>query len=199
MAILYVIIPWIGVMMAGYGLGTILLLEPRKRNTICLRIGISAIVLFIVAGSILILNSPSQPQVLPFFLQLLNQRKYPASQLYLLMTLGPVIALIPWVEKTKGWFADILKIFGRVPFFYYLLHIPLIHLSALLVNFLHDGATHQEWYTFAPFAQVPPESQWSLPLLYLIFAIDVIILYIACRWYVKYKFGHPENGWLKYV
>ncbi len=197
--ILYVIIPWIGVMMAGYGFGNILLLEPVIRKRICLQIGLSAIALFIIAGSILIFAAPSSPQAPPFIFQLLNQKKYPASQLYLMMTLGPAIALIPLAEKTKGWFAETLKIFGRVPFFYYLLHIPLIHISALLVNYLRDGATHQDWYTNAPYASVPFESQWSLPMLYLVFVIDVFILYLACRLYVRYKFSHPENTWMKYI
>ncbi len=196
--ILYVLIPWIGVMMAGYGFGTILLFEPEKRNGVCLRIGLSAILLFISAGMIVIVNAPASTDTMPFFFQLLNQKKYPASQLFLLMTLGPTIALIPLAEKARGWFADTLTIFGRVPFFYYLLHIPLIHISALLVNYLRDGSMHQEWYNSAPFAWVPPEFQWNLAILYLVFIVDVAILYVACRWYVKYKFGHPENKLLKY-
>jgi uncharacterized membrane protein len=197
--ILYVLIPWIGVMMAGYGFGTILLAEPEKRNSLCLRIGLSAILLFITAGTIVILNGSVSPEAPPFIFQLLNQKKYPASQLYLLMTLGPTIALIPLTEKARGWFADTLTVFGRVPFYYYLLHIPLIHISALFVNYLRDGSVHQEWYNNAPFAWVPPESQWNLATLYLVFFIDVIILYFACRWYVKYKFSHPEVAWLKYL
>jgi hypothetical protein len=92
-----------------------------------------------------------------------------------------------------------LTTFGRVPFFYYLLHIPLIHISALLMNFLRVGAIHQELYAYAPFASVPEESRWSLPLLYLVFVIDVMILSFACQWYVRYKFNHPEKRTLKYI
>ncbi len=198
-SILYVLVPWIGVMMAGYGFGAILLLDPEKRNSLCLRIGLSSMMLFVSMGSMLILLSPSSPESLPFIFRLLNQQKYPASQLFLMMTLGPLIALVPLAEKARGRGTEMLKIFGKVPFFYYLLHIPLIHMSALLVNFLQTGATHQEWYGYAPFASVPPESQWSLPMLYLVFAIDVVILYISCRWYVGYKFSHPDSKWLKFI
>ena len=123
----------------------------------------------------------------------------PASTWYLLMTLGPAIALIPYAEKTSGWLARILVTIGRVPLFYYLLHIPLIHLSALLVNFIKNGSVAPEWYVTAPFSSVPPEYTWSLGLLYGVFLIDVVILYVASRWYGSYKRAHPEKGWLKYL
>jgi hypothetical protein len=116
-----------------------------------------------------------------------------------MMTLGPVIALIPWLEKASGWFCRALTIFGRVPFFYYLLHIPLIHITALLINMIRSGAAHQEWYNYAPFTSIPEESRWTLPLLYLVFLIDVLILYFACHWYVAYKSAHPEKRWVKYI
>ncbi len=198
-SILYVLVPWIGVMAAGYGFGAILLLEPEKRKRLCLRIGLSAIALFLVVASVLIFSGPASPDSPPFIFRLLSQQKYPASQLFLMMTLGPTIALIPLAEKARGRLAEVLIVFGRVPFFYYLLHIPLIHISALVVNFLRVSAVHQEWYVHAPFASVPGDSRWSLPLLYLVFVIDVVILYFACRWYVRYKVNHPENKWLKYV
>ena len=167
-SILYVLVPWIGVMMAGYGFGAILLLEPERRKRICLRIGLSSMMLFVSVGSMLILLSPSTAESPPFIFRLLNQQKYPASQLYLMMTLGPTIASVPFMENARGRFSEILKVFGKVPFFYYLLHIPLINVSALLVNFIMLDATHQEWYDYAPFASVPPESQWSLAMLYLV-------------------------------
>jgi uncharacterized membrane protein len=197
--ILYVLVPWLGVMAAGYGFGAIMLFEPAGRRKICLWIGLSAIAVFLVAGSIVIFSAPASPDAMPFVMQLLNQRKYPASPLYLLMALGPVIALLPAAERMRGWLASILRIFGRVPLFYYLLHIPLIHLAALLVNLIREGNTHQEWYTTAPFTQMPWEHQWGLPLLYLVFLLAEIILFIACRWYVNYKINHPGKKWLRYL
>jgi uncharacterized membrane protein len=198
-SILYVLVPWIGVMIAGYAFGSILLMEPVKKKKICLWIGVSAILLFITIGTYLIVRESSNPGELPFVLQLLNQRKYPASSLYLLMTLGPLIALVPFAEKAKGWLAKMLAIFGRVPMFYYILHIPLLHLTAFLVNFIRDGHIHQDWYMTAPFVFVPPEQRWDLLLLYLVFVLDVIILYFACRWYATYKKDHPGKKWLKYL
>jgi uncharacterized membrane protein len=198
-AVLYTLIPWIGVMMAGYGFGTIMRLEPARRWRFCLRIGLSAIALFLVAGSLLIFLQPAPPDAPPFLFRLLNQQKYPASQLFLLMTLGPVIALIPFAEKARGWFAKVLITFGSVPMFYYLLHIPLIHLSALIINFIKEGNVHDEWYVRAPFASVPYEQKWELSILYLVFFIDVTVLYFVCRWYAVYKSKNPDKKWMKYL
>ena len=197
--VLYVIVPWIGVMAAGYGFGLIVSLEPKKRNRLCRWVGLSAVLLFVMIGSVIALRQPTDDNVQPFIFRLLNQRKYPASILYILMTLGPLIALIPFAEKARGWFANVLTTFGRVPFFYYLLHIPLIHISALFANLVIYGSTHQQSYATAPYTRIPPEQQWNLGLLYLVFVIDVTILYVACRAYDRYKFSHPEIKWLKYI
>ena len=144
-AILYVIVPWIGVMMVGYGFGLLLTADHAKRNKCCLWIGLSCIAAFIVIGGLITYFHHSKSGM-PFLFRLLAQQKYPPSQLYLLMTLGPMIALVPFAEKVKGWFANILIIFGRVPFFYYVLHILLIHISALVVNYIRTGSVHQDWY-----------------------------------------------------
>jgi len=198
-AVLYVLLPWIGVMMAGYGFGQILLYSREKLKKICLAIGLSSILAFLVAGTLMIVFEKPGKSETPFLFKLLGQQKYPPSQIFLLMTLGPLIALIPWAETAKGWLADSLKIFGRVPMFFYLLHILLIHVSALLVNTLVSGVTHQDWYSTAPFVEVDKDQRWGLSLLYLVYAIDLIILYLACRWYAAYKFSRPEKKWLKYL
>jgi len=199
-SILYVLVPWIGVMAAGYGFGLIIRMDPVKRRKICLWTGLSCIILFIVIGCSILLRQPTPEDAPPFLFRLLNQKKYPASQLYLLMTLGPVIALVPYAEKAKGWLSRALSIFGRVPMFYYLLHIPLIHVSALLFNYLMTGQPHQEWYNTAPYVfMVPDEQKWQLSMLYLVYLVDLILLFLACRWYARYKRDHPENRWLKFV
>jgi uncharacterized membrane protein len=180
-SILYVIVPWIGVMAAGYAFGSILIREPAVRRRWCLRVGLAATGLYVVFAVVMLLIAPTDER--PKLFMVLDPPKYPASQPFLLMTLGPVLAALPLIENMRGRIADALATFGRVPLFYYLLHIPLIHVAALAVNFLREGAVHQEWYATAPYADVPEAHMWSLPLLYLVFAIVVAILYLACRWF----------------
>src|SRR5438034_7289408 len=113
--VLYSIIPWIGVMAAGYWFGTVLTLEPARRNRICLRLGLGAIALFLVLRGFNIYGDPR-----PWsggLLSFLNTTKYPASLSFLLMTLGPTIALIPLLDRARGKLALWLTVFGRVPFF----------------------------------------------------------------------------------
>jgi uncharacterized membrane protein len=197
-AILYVLIPWIGVMAAGYGFGALMLRAPEERRRLCLRIGLSATALYLVVAGVATALLPAGDDAPPALFRMLNQNKYPASQLFLLMTLGPMIALLPAAERMHGWFGNALAVFGRVPMFYYLLHIPLIHVSALLVTQVREGAMHPEWYATAPFTSVPEEARWGLGLLYLVFVIDVVILYFPCRWYAGYK-ARKRTGWVTYV
>ena len=186
-SILYVIVPWLGVMAAGYGFGSIVIREPADRRRLCLRIGLSATALFVVFVAVFMALAPVGDNDGPKLFQALNPPKYPVSQPFLLMTLGPMIALLPLLERARGWLADALATVGRVPLFYYLLHIPLIHLTALGAWYLRDGSVHMDWFATAPFVDVPAEQQWSLWLLYLVFAIDVAVLYAACRWFTGVK------------
>jgi uncharacterized membrane protein len=195
--VLYTIVPWIGVMCAGYAFGSIMTLPDDERRRWCIRIGLTATVLFLlIAGAQVARGGGSDAP--PAFVRLLNQRKYPASPLFLLMTLGPLIALLPFAERARGWLANVLTTFGRVPLFYYLLHIPLIHALALTVNFLRVGAAHQERYTTAPYVSMPPDQRWSLGMVYLVWLIAVAILYPLCRWYAQRKTQRP-SVWMRYV
>lgn len=195
--VLYTIVPWIGVMCAGYAFGSIMTLPENERRRWCIRIGLAATVLFLlIAGAQVARGGGADGP--PAYVRLLNQQKYPASALFLLMTLGPLIALLPFAGRARGWLADALTTFGRVPFFYYLLHIPLIHALALIVNLLRAGATHGERYATAPYVSIPPDQRWSLALLYLIWLIVVAILYPLCRWYAQRKARSPQP-WMRYV
>ncbi len=187
--VLYVIVPWIGVMAVGYAFGTIMSYTPERRRTICLRIGLSATALFVVIAGITVALQPSGPDAPPAILRMLNQRKYPASPLFLMMTLGPMIAFLPFAEQMRGRVASILATFGRVPMFYYLLHIPLIHAAALVVSLIRTGGIDPWLFGNHPMAPppVPDGYRWSLPLLYLVFAIVVALLYWPCRWYANLK------------
>jgi uncharacterized membrane protein len=196
-SVLYVIVPWIGVMAAGYGFGLLLERPREQRDRILVRLGLALTAFFLIVGTITALRATGDNRP-PFIFRLLNQHKYPASQLFLCMTLGPAIALMPLAERARGAVARAAIIIGRVPLFYYLAHIPLIHLSALAVNAIVNGGPHQDWYGSAPFTQVPPESRWSLGLLYLVFAIDVAVLYAACQWYARRKAESPAP-WMRYI
>jgi len=197
-AVLYTIVPWIGVMAAGYAFGAIVVCEPAERRRLCLRIGLSATALFLVLGGLAVFMRPGPPDAPPAIIRLLNQQKYPASQLFLLMTLGPTIALLPLAERAGGQVANVLATFGRVPMFYYLLHIPLIHATALVVWLIRDGNAHAEWFATAPYVSIPPAQRWGLPLLYLVFVIVVAALYPLCRWYGRVKATRPR-GWMQYI
>lgn len=194
--ILYSIFPWLSVMAAGYAFGWILVREPAERRRLCLAIGLTATAVFVVAAGLTVLSQPVPDDAPPALLRLLDQRKYPASQLFLLMTIGPTIALLPAVERARGWFAGVMTTFGRVPMFYYLLHIPLIHATALVVWLLRDG--HAPSFATAPYVFIPEDARWGLPLLYLVFVIVVALLYMPCRWFAAVKARRP-GGWLRYL
>jgi uncharacterized membrane protein len=198
-AILYVIVPWIGVMAAGYGFGKVFLMKEVNRNKLCWWLGLSATLIFIIFAVVLAARQQSTPKKLPFLLQVLNQKKYPASQLFLLMTLGPLIALIPLAEKAKGWISKVLVTFGKVPLFYYVCHILAIHTGALIINYFRTGSMTNGPFAYAPFVEIPAGEQWSIGLLYAEFAVVVFLLYFLCRWYAKYKSRHPAVKWIKYL
>jgi uncharacterized membrane protein len=191
--ILFVLVPWIGVMAAGYAYGKVMQLEPDRRRTISLRLGLAVTAAFIVLRAIDVYGDPrpwhNAPSAMPKALAFLATNKYPASLLFLSMTLGPMLVLLALVERARGPIARALETFGRVPFFYYLLHIPTIHLAAIVVSFIREGKADPWLFTNHP-AMSPPSPPgyiWSLPLLYLVWAIVIGVLYVACRWYAGVK------------
>lgn len=203
--VLFVIIPWIGVMVAGYAFGPVMRWPADRRRAFCLRLGIGATVLFVALRALDGFGDPrhwhdQMTKGWPGLLAFLNTSKYPASFLFLLMTLGPMIALLPLVEGAKGWLAGVLETFGRVPLFYYMLHIPLIHLAAIAVALIRTGAVTPWLFANHPLnpGQAPAGYQWSLPLLYLVWAVVVVILYFPCRWYVALK-ARNKSTWLSYL
>ena len=208
--VLYSIIPWIGVMAAGYAFGRILTLEPARRNRICLQLGLGAIALFLVLRGFNLYGDPrpwtSAPQgpngapAMPALLRFLNTNKYPASFLFLLMTLGPTIALIPALERAGGAVARWITVFGRVPFFYYVLHIPLIHALALVVSWIRLGEVSPWLFTNHPMDNPPPPDGyvWSLGLLYAVWLVTIVLLYPACRWFADLK-ARRGDWWLGYL
>lgn len=211
--VLYSLIPWIGVMAAGYAFGAVMAHEPARRDRICLAIGLGAIAAFLVLRGFDVYGDPRPWRAMtevslegsppmPAFLAFLNTSKYPASLLFLLMTLGPTIALIPPLERVgvRSRVAHAVAVFGRVPFFYYILHIPLIHLLAIAVSQIRLDHVSPWLFGNHPMGiGAPPDGYtWSLPLLYLVTGIAVAILYFPCRWYAEAK-GGRGRGWMRYI
>ena len=195
--VLYSLVPWVGVMALGYAFGAVMLMEPARRRRICLALGLGATAAFVVLRAARSYGDPRSwdgSSVLGF----LNTTKYPASLQFLLMTLGPTVALVPFLEKARGDVARILVVFGRVPLFYYVLHIPLIHLAACAVSLVRTG--HVDPWLFANHPMMPPPPPagyvWSLPLLYAVTAVVVAALYFPCRWYGEVK-ARRNDAWLR--
>jgi uncharacterized membrane protein len=209
LVVLYSIVPWIGVMAAGYAFAPILRLEPARRNRICLAVGFGAIALFLVLRGFQLYGDPrpwsgvagppGRP-VLPPLFAFLNASKYPASLVFLLMTLGPTIALVPLLERARGRVVGWVTLFGRVPFFFYMLHIPLIHLLAVVYTGMRDGGVDPWLFTNHPMANPPPPGGyvWSLWELYAVWGVALVILYLACRWFAELK-ARRDDWWLSYL
>ena len=197
LVILYSLLPWIGVMALGFAFGRIAVRAPAERDRWCLALGAAAIVAFLLLRTFNVYGdprpwNPAPPGAVSAWapvLSFLNTAKYPASLQYLLMTLGPLLVAMPWLDRARGWLADALALFGRVPLFYYLLHIPLIHLAALAVSILRTGAVSPWLFANHPMepGPPPPEAVWSLPLLYAVTVAVVVVLYWPCRWYAQVK------------
>ncbi len=210
LVVLYSIVPWIAVMAAGYAFGTILTMEPARRNRVCLTVGLGATALFLVLRGVNLYGdprpwsaaaqTPGEPPPMPAVLSFLNTTKYPASLDFLLMTLGPTIALIPLVDRARGALARWMTVFGRAPFFYYVLHIPFIHALALVVSQIQLGAVSPWLFTNHPMGNPPaPEGYtWSLGLLYVVCAVALVLLYFPCRWFADLK-ARRKDRWLSYL
>ena len=207
LVVLYTIIPWVGVMAAGYAFGRIMTLEPGRRDRLCLQIGVGATLLFLILRGTNLYGDPSPWGVvregripMPALLDFLNTSKYPASLSFLLMTLGPTIALLPLLERCRGPVARGLTVFGRVPFFYYMLHIPLIHALALVVSVLRLGSVTPWLFANHPMGQPEPPAgyTWTLWQLYLVWAVAVLLLYVPCRWFAELK-ARRSDRWLSFL
>lgn len=193
LVILYSLIPWIGVMAAGYAFGTVVVAPAERRRRLCLSIGLAAIAAFLVLRGFDLYGDPrpwrAVPARAPALLRFLNTNKYPASLSFLLMTLGPLIALVPLVERARGPISRALATFGRAPLFFYVLHVPLIHALALGVSLVRQGRVDPWLFENHPMgmSRAPSGYQWSLPLLYAVTAVAVALLYPACRWFAQLK------------
>jgi uncharacterized membrane protein len=201
---LYPLIPWIGVSAAGYGLGQIYAWPADRRKAFLMRLGLGLTAAFVIIRGINIYGDPlrwsAQKSSMFTILSFLNTNKYPPSLLYLLMTLGPAMILLWAVDGKTPLFLRPALIVGKVPMFYYLLHVPLIHLIAVAVCFVRYGQVHWMFESNSldqfPFAR-PPGWGYSLPIVYLIWLFVVAALYPLCHWFAALK-QRRNDSWLSY-
>ena len=202
----YPIIPWIAVMSLGYYFGAFYDTSYNRirRKKLFNLIGISSILAFVILRFSNLYGDP-----IPFknydtlskdLISFLNPSKYPPSLDYLLMTLGAAFLFLANSEKLKGKVVDFFSTFGRVPFFYYILHLYLIHLVALLFaqlsGFGWQKMILEDWVT-----ETPTLKGYGFPLwvVYAVWVCVILMLYPLCKKFDKYKQSHKEKWWLSYL
>lgn len=201
----YPLIPWIGVTAVGYGLGQVYRWDTDRRRAFLLRLGVAVTTAFVVIRAVNVYGDPNrwttQHSSLSTVLSFINTTKYPPSLLFLLMTLGPAMLFLRAVD---GWTPRSLHpalIIGKVPMFYYVLHITLAHLIAVVLCYARYGQVH--WMFESPQLSqfpitFPPGWGFDLPVVYLVWGVVVILLYPACRWYAALK-QRRSDWWLSYI
>ncbi len=202
----YSILPWAFVMPLGYYFGELYKqrFDSKTRTKILLQIGSGLITAFLILR---VMNCYGDPYLwtshdswsytaMSFF----KVTKYPPSLLYLLITLGPSIMLLAFAEKWKGWVFNKLVIIGRVPMFFYIVHIYVIHLLALfaavLTGFKASDMYVDLWVTMQPGLQ---GYGFNLGIVYGIWVLLIVALYPLCAWFDNYKSNHREKWWLRYL
>jgi len=215
--VLYTLIPWVGVMAAGYAFGAILRKPPADRQRVTFWIGASATLAFIVLRAARLYgNLPAglpfgmpfstgawqhYPQLSLTVISFFNVEKYPPSLQFLLMTLGPALLLLAWLDRvTQGghliapgrW----TLVYGRVPMFYYVSHIFLVHLLAVGAAIVFGQPS--TWLLHGGFFGAPPGYGHGLPFAYAIWALAVVLLYVPCAWYAALK-ARRKDWWLSYI
>jgi uncharacterized membrane protein len=195
----YPLIPWIGVMAAGYVFGALFRMDPETRKRRMLSIGLSMVAAFVVLRALNVYGDPvpwtSQESAGNMVLSFINTTKYPPSLLFLLMTLGPSILALPFLERGLGKAGQVLIVFGRVPMFFYILHLYLIHALAVCAGGF-SGFSMIEFMTI-PF-EFPQGSGFDLATTYGVWLAVVVVLYPLCRWYAGLK-ARRKSPWMSYL
>ena len=196
----YPLVPWAGLMLLGFGTAGIFQQDTVRRYRTLLLTGISMTVAFFLLRAFDLYGDPNpwqwqdtglQATVLDF----MNVSKYPPSLCFLLITLGPMAVLCAYADRWSGWLKDTMVMFGRVPFAFYILHWYLLRaLNMLLATY--QGIAPEEMMTF--FFFFPPDYGVSLPVVYAIWALVIVMLYPFCRWFAEVK-KRRKDWWLSYL
>jgi uncharacterized membrane protein len=200
--VMYPVLPWIGVIVAGYAFGALLELERPRRRRLMMYTGFGMIAAFVLIRALNVYGDPypweHRPTALYTLLSFMNVSKYPPSLLFLLITLGPSSIALAWLDRDwePGGLDTWLITFGRAPMFFFLLHWQVIHLLAFLIAALRGQPTG--WMFRVPPFDAPPDYGYGLPGVYLVWASVVIGLYPACRWFANLKGRRHDLWWLSY-
>jgi uncharacterized membrane protein len=210
--VLFPLIPLAGVMAAGYCFGTIYRLEEERRRKLMVRLGLGLIVAFCTLRVTNLYGNPSvalggvsqgdwhvQPTFEKTLILFLDVEKYPTSLQFLLMTLGPSFLLLARLGQRRkvSPLENALLVFGRVPMFYYILHLYLIHVLAIVVAVLFRQPV--SWlFHGAIFGDTPTGYGHGLPFIYVVWVTTVVILYFPCRWWAELK-QRRKDWWLSYL
>jgi uncharacterized membrane protein len=214
--VLFPLVPWLAVMAAGYVFGSIYLLDKERRQKLIARIGLGLTVAFVVLRLTNLYGNPPvglggvsqgdwhvQATVEKSVILFLDVEKYPPSLQFLLMTLGPSLLLLAWLDKKLDGKPSVspvlspLLTFGRVPMFFYILHLYLIHSLAVLVAVPLQQPVGWLWHGGFIFG-APDGWGFNLPFIYLVWITAVVILYFPCRWYEGVK-QRRKDWWLSYI
>jgi len=201
----YPLIPWVGVTAVGFALGQVYAWDADRRRAFLLRLGIALTAAYVVLRYINVYGDPNrwstQKTALYTVLSFLNVIKYPPSLLFLLMTLGPALVLLWAVDGGTPRALRPALVIGKVPMFYYVLHFSLIHLLAVATCYARYGTAH--WMFESPDlahypVTPPPGWGYSLPVVYLVWALVVLSMYPLCRWFAALK-QRRSDPWLSYL
>lgn len=201
--IAYSFIPWTGIMFMGYCAGRLFepIVDPRRRQKKLLLMGFGLTALFVALRLMNNYGNPfpyaSQPTGLATFGSFMNVQKYPPSLMYACITIGPALIALALLENVQNRFAAFVKVFGRVPFFYYVLHIYLIHLLTVIAFYM-EGYGSKDIAGPTPFLFRPVQFGYELWVVYIIWMALILLLYPLCRWYNNYKSTHTQ-WWLSYL
>ena len=202
--VLYPLIPWIGVLAAGYCFGAVYQWEPERRRRFLLKLGGGMLIGFVVLRAINLYGDPLrwsvQKNAMFTLLSFLNVLKYPPSLLFLLMTLGVAILALPWFERREqGWLSRIFITFGRVPLLFYVGQWISAHVLAIVAGLL---AGQPIGWQFTGFLERPSPNPgnlgFSLWVVYLCWLIGLALLYPLCRWFAEVK-RRRKDWWLSYL
>lgn len=199
----YPLIPWLGILLFGFACGQFFELPAEKRKRIFLLIGIASLILFCLIRFINIYGDPSkwsvQKTTLLTILSFINTTKYPPSLLFVLLFLGIMFLILSFSDKVKNRFTEVFSVYGKVPLFYFIIHLFIIH-SLMFVMLFFQGFGLKE-LQFGVFKNGRPitGSGVELPVIYFIWFCVVLLLYPLCKWYGNYKVAHKENKLLRYL